>query len=63
MVVGEVEQVAGIVKQGRGELVANKARKEVVGMPVIGAVGAKVDELEGEGVLVAVGIDLGKLNK
>ena len=54
MVVGEVEQAAGVVEQGSGELVANKARKGDAGMPAIGAVGAKVDELEGEGVLVAV---------
>jgi hypothetical protein len=54
VVVGEVEWVAGVVEQGRGELVANKVRKEDMGMPAIGAVGAKVDKLEGEGVLVVV---------
>jgi hypothetical protein len=45
-VVGEAEQAAGVVEQGRGELAENKARKGAVGMLTIG------DELEGEGMMM-----------
>jgi hypothetical protein len=51
-VVGEAEWAAGIVEQGRRELAENEARKGVAGMLMIGVVCAKVDELEGEGVMV-----------
>jgi len=46
VVVGEAEQAAGVVEQGRGELAENKARKGAVGMLTIG------DELEGEGMMM-----------
>jgi hypothetical protein len=51
-VVGEAEQVAGIVEQGRRELAENEARKGVAGTLMIGVVCAKVDKLEGERVMV-----------
>jgi hypothetical protein len=51
-VVGEAERAAGVVEQGRGELAENEARRGVAGTLTIGVVGAKVDELEGEGVMV-----------
>ena len=44
--VGEVEWVAGVVEQGRGELAENKARKGAMGMLTIG------DKLEGEGMMM-----------
>ena len=44
--VGGAEQAEGIVKQGRGELAENKARKGVMGALTIG------DELEGEGMRI-----------
>jgi hypothetical protein len=48
VVVGEAEQAAGVVKQGRGKLAENKARKGAMRMLTIG------DKLEGEGMMIGL---------